>query len=33
MYADQRDEEAGFGDISSLKTVRAQSYPFFNLRF
>jgi hypothetical protein len=33
MYADKRDEEAGFGDVSSLKTVRAQSYPFFHLRF
>jgi hypothetical protein len=33
MYADKRDEEAGFGDVSSLKTVRAQSYPFFHLHF
>jgi hypothetical protein len=33
MYADKRDEEAGFGDVSSLKTVRTQSYPFFHLRF
>jgi hypothetical protein len=33
MYADKRDEEAGFGDFLSLKTVRAQSYPFFHLRF
>jgi hypothetical protein len=33
MYADQRDEEAGFGDVSSLKTVRTRPYPFFHLRF